>query len=591
MHKNRNYVKAKIKALTPISEPRNEPYHKLEFFILVIIILLGIFVRLTPIFSMQGTLSKLGQYYPTSDDGFFHQHIINEILEYGHIPDPNPLSWLGHPATYPPLYHYTVAYISILTHQPSWFVFFIFPVFIGLISIISVYLLCRKLYGPIGGIVAAGTVAFSQLIALDTNVGTGLPSALAIPLFILSSYFILKGGLHYSILAGLVYGLSCLTWAGSLIFYLPVFVTFFFLSLGRNSLRLKLRDFLATASVFTVIVSPFYLPIVLKYGISSFLGQNVPFVMTRSSSWSDSWYVLRSLQLYGAFFTLFIVSIPFVLYLSRRNRQYRYALIWLVPALITVSLGTRWLQVYFNQALILSVAGFLSFLYYSRGVSRLGVTPKTPYRIFVKLTLILLFIYSFNIPNYLPLITSNQNEQPVQFYPAYASYVGIEKVIPKGSTVLAWWNDGYFISYFGFKNVWDGFTQQVPSWGPERAKDVATIYLSPSESESLSILNRLNVSYVLVSKAYVNNYLSDMVRTYNEYENPITYVSLDAERRTVQGLSQKGSETLFGKLAFPERTEIIFGVPVVIPSQLENFELVWQSSDNLALLYRVKGGS
>src|SRR2546427_6214671 len=50
------------------------------------------------------------------DDSYWHYHLEEQIIQFGHRLNPDPQTWLplGRPETHPPLFHYGVAYAYLL---------------------------------------------------------------------------------------------------------------------------------------------------------------------------------------------------------------------------------------------------------------------------------------------------------------------------------------------------------------------------------------------------------------------------------------------------------------------------------------------
>src|SRR2546430_7435650 len=97
-----------------------------------------------------------------NDDSYWHYHLEEQIVQFGHRLNPDPQAWLplGRPETHSPLFHYAVAYaylfLNFIGSGVSLFTVAYYSNLLAIIlGVVSIYLLVRELYGRIPALSAA----------------------------------------------------------------------------------------------------------------------------------------------------------------------------------------------------------------------------------------------------------------------------------------------------------------------------------------------------------------------------------------------------------------------------------------------------
>jgi len=243
---------------------------------------------------------KLNAYI--SDDAWWHYRHIEEVLKYGHRlnPDIYEFTTLNRPMTYPPLFHYLVAYSYRLFSRWFSLVRFThyFNIFEAVLYLLFIYLFSYKftkdrLFSLIGTLSAS--VSYGMIIR--ARAGELMPFVPG-DLFALGGILILLYQLEYmvnraqpapqhdnkgghselqdeksfllTLSAGILLGLSLLSWSGGVLIYLPLIpAVFFSLGIARPKLIRKSIGLFVFCLVSILLISfPWYFPLISKYGLN-----------------------------------------------------------------------------------------------------------------------------------------------------------------------------------------------------------------------------------------------------------------------------------------------------------------------------------
>lgn len=161
--------------------------------LLAIIFLTGFFIRVYP-----AAVNGL----PLGHDAYYHARVAELMKTQGFI-STEPWPEGGRPHLYPPAYHATLAFLSMVSGIPVLsLIRFVLPVVSSLL-ILSAFWLCRQFRGERAAILAAFIVAVSPffLSAYDS------PELFALFLTSIATFFFLKGKYWHT---GLLLGLSIL---------------------------------------------------------------------------------------------------------------------------------------------------------------------------------------------------------------------------------------------------------------------------------------------------------------------------------------------------------------------------------------------
>src|SRR5207249_372114 len=272
------------------------------------------------------------------DDSYWHYHLEEQIVQFGHRLNPDSQAWLplGRPETHPPLFHYAVAYIYLfLNYLGSGASLFTVAYYSNLPAIIlgvaSIYLLVRELYGMIPALSAAMLFATLPPSISESLISVNKPAYATSWLCVLGFWLFVRAWRKDDRLSlvfpGILLGIASLAWEGALYFFPPVLLGAWLLEVVRKraSRRLNVLTWV-TLGIFGAIGSLWYGAIFLTYGL--FSHSNTPAAMLAESSWTTAptlfgGPVLNAVGNYvnsyslvgdfGALFFLGVLALPFIL--------------------------------------------------------------------------------------------------------------------------------------------------------------------------------------------------------------------------------------------------------------------------------------
>src|SRR2546428_4870913 len=103
------------------------------------------------------------------DDSYWHYHLEEQIVQFGHRLNPDTQAWLplGRPETHPPLFHYAVAYTYLLlSHFNQAITLFTVGYYANvpavILGVVSIFLLTRELDGDRPALI--GALLFAVLL-------------------------------------------------------------------------------------------------------------------------------------------------------------------------------------------------------------------------------------------------------------------------------------------------------------------------------------------------------------------------------------------------------------------------------------------
>lgn len=236
----------------------------LQLGVLLLIYSSGTFIRLAPI-------SNWGVYV-TADDPVLHVRVTEYVLENGHLPRNDSLSWYpwgqNWETTLPNFRYYLTAGLYSLGKSMGFGISVydfcvLFPAFFAPLAVFPMFLLVRLLGEWKSGLIAAGVLVLSSGYLTRTIAGFYRHEHVGLPLLILCVYFFIRAmradtarkNAIYSVLSGLVLVLLTGTWSGFR-FLLDGYAVVAFLALitrrmDDNFLRaFIITDSLAMASTF-----------------------------------------------------------------------------------------------------------------------------------------------------------------------------------------------------------------------------------------------------------------------------------------------------------------------------------------------------
>jgi len=329
--------------------------------LLILICVIGIPLRAQNI--------KLNGYI--SDDAWWHYRHIKDVYTHGHRLNPDSCEFvtLNRPMTYAPLFHYLVGdsyklfdKILPLIQFTHYFNIFEAMLYILLIYGISFVITNDGLSSLIGALAASVSYGFiiraraGELMPFVPGDLFALGSILLLLLFV--KYIINRVRFVYQqgksrlkdiidekcilllLAAGILLGLSLLSWSGSALIYLPLGLFVFVALVIAHPKLIKLTLALFSIYLFSCIVIslPWYLPLILKYGINPH---------TKEMAWfMQGFTVLHQVKplnfyIFTSGISIFFIPVVLLLLLFRRNTINIFIILWILLAVIATYSGWR----------------------------------------------------------------------------------------------------------------------------------------------------------------------------------------------------------------------------------------------------------
>ena len=289
-----------------------------------------------------------------SDDAWWHYRQIKEVVDSGKRmnPDIYEFASLNRPMTYPPLFHYLVAFAYKVFGKGLPLIRFThyFNILEAILYILLVYLISRIISGEnVFSLIGALAASVSYGFIIRARAGELMPFVPA-DLLALGSIFILlkflknpddkKKANLFCLASGVLMGLSFLSWSGTILIYAPL-VLFAVIALFLSNPQLKnkaLKLFCLASLSFLVTSLPWYLPSVLKYGINPHSKEMEWFMQGFTVLHQVkplSFYILTS----GV--AIFFVPIVFLSSLFKRDAVNIFLSFWIVLGLVAAYTGWR----------------------------------------------------------------------------------------------------------------------------------------------------------------------------------------------------------------------------------------------------------
>jgi len=457
-----------------------------------------------------------------SDDAWWHYRHTRDVYTLGHRLNPDNCEFvtLHRPTAYSPLFHYLVAYSYKLFDKIVPFIKFThyFNLLEAILYIILIYWITYiisddGLFSLIGALAASVSYGF----IIRARAGELMPFVLG-DLFALGSILLLlllvkyiinrvrfvyqqgKSGLKdiidgKSVLccmtAGIFLGLSLLSWSGSALIYLPLTLFVFVALVIAHPKLIKLVSFLSFLFLFSFIVIslPWYLPLILKYGINPH---------SKEMAWFMQGFTVlhqvKPLIFYICTSGISIFFIPVVLLLSlfRRNTINIFVILWILLAAIATYSGWRG---------YVAVVPIISAVAIGIGVSRLvrffckENSLSMPIIFIILLLLVGVIGYRISAAKLAPLNPKNTNEvrsngrsiQMLEF---------IKQNYPDSLTVdhISWVSEDEALGKCRMIN--GQYLEYLPKGSSQVFIDVSKIYFS-EEEEAYKICQKYNVDLII----------------------------------------------------------------------------------------------
>src|SRR5437870_404151 len=528
------------------------------------------------------------------DDSYWHYHLEEQIVQFGHRLNPDPQAWLplGRPETHPPLFHYAVAYTYLFLHYiGSGVSLFTVAYYSNLPAIIlgvaSIYLLVRELYGRIPALSAALLFATLPLSIGESLISVNKPAYATTWLCVLSVWLFVRAWRRDDrlslFLPGVLLGIASLAWEGTLYFFPPVLLGAWILEVVRRraSRRLTVLTWV-TLGIFGAIASLWYGPVLLTYGF--WPHSNTPAVMLADSNWTNAPTLfgtpvlnaegnyVNSFSLIGNFGPLFffgVLALPFVLLKGKSEDSLGF--VWMgFGALAPFLVGQKALSYLGVFGLIVVLSWVLSGLPAWNGgirppVRRRATKSSRHVHVF-EASLVLLLVVGSGL--YLGI-------QSAQNPPGATILVVGEKVYaipPKGSVDLSWWDHSGPFEALGDHVLCDLYLEHIPASMAHQDQLVGCIYLS-NVTAAYAKLRALNVSYVHVAGGYFKP-IAPLLNACGLPGSPSDYYQVGSSKTLP--VIEPPAESLFLSLMLNESSSLS-----------PHFKLVYSSDNPAERLYQV----
>lgn len=540
---------------------------------LVIVILLGLVCLIGLPMRMQNM--KLDGYI--SDDAWWHYRHVKEVVEFGHRlnPDIYEFATLSRPMTYQPLFHYVAAYaykifgrgLSLIqfTH---YFNLIEAILYILLIYGISCLLSADRLFSVIGAL----GVAVSYGMIIRARAGELMPfvlgdllafGAVLILLIFVKGILQNKKNIWLCIIAGIFMGLSLLSWSGGVYIYLPL-VLFIFIALtverphlGKEALKLFLLCFAAIL----IICLPWYLPLILKYGLNPH---------SKEMAWfMKGFTVLRQVKppifyIFTSGIPIFFIPLVFLVLLFKREASSIFFNLWIVLGAVSTYVGWRG---------YVAVVPVISAIAISIGLSQMAqFFFKEKFRyvlVLFTIAFLLLATFGYHISRVkiAPLDPRNPNEVRTN-EKSVKMLKFLKSNYPRAVTVdhITWMSEDEAV---GDLRIMAGqYLEYLPAGSSEALKDISRIYISDEEN-AYKLCQKYNVDLIILRKQFLQLPQLSLLFAPPELKSE-DYLKVTKEKEEgneiTVSFTPKGIESMLFRMLSRQK--------------LEKFELVYADADN-----------
>lgn len=451
-----------------------------------------------------------------SDDAWWHFRQINEVVQTGHRlnPDIFEFTTLSRPMTYPPLFHHLVAstykFFKLFYKELSLITFsHYFNVLEGLLYILLIYWISVvissdplfSLIGALGASVAYGVIIRARAGELMAFVPSDLLAlaGVAVLIYVLKDVNNRRSILLCALcaLSGILFGLSTLAWSGAVLIYLPLALAGFLALIINdvNSARTTLKLFFSFLIPFLIIFSPWYLPMVSKYGINPHSKEMDWFMKNFTVS-----HQVKPLIFY--IFTtgvpIFFVPIALLISFFRRSALNIFIILWILLCIGATLTG--WRGYVAVGPIISCVAISIALSWIMRSVFKQG-------SILIPLIFIVSFLavgtWGYYIsalklqtlnPNNVDEVRTNTKSIKMLEY--------LKQKYPQAITVdhISWISEDAAVG--SLRMVGGQYLEYMPKGSSQALKDISKIYLS-DEDNAYKLCQKYNVDLIIVRKQFL----------------------------------------------------------------------------------------
>lgn len=442
-----------------------------------------------------------------SDDAWWHYRQIKQVVESGRRLNPDIYEFvtLRRPMTYQPLFHYTVAFAYKLLGQGMPLVKFThyFNIIEAILYILLIYGLSYlisqdRLFSLIGALATAvsyGVIIRARAAELMPFVLGDLFAFGSICLLLnLSKNIIQKNSIRLCLVSGILMGLSLLAWNGGIYIYLPL-VLFIFIALALSKpelTKVALKLFSLCFIAIIIICLPWYLPLILKYGINPHSKEMAWFMKGFTVLHQVkplSFYILTS----GI--PIFFIPIVFLSSLFKRDAINIFFNLWIILGIVATYIGWRG---------YVAVVPIISAIAISVGISRIVYFFFKKESRYIPTVFIIVFLLvggiGYHISNLrlAPLNPKNPNEVRTN-EKSIKMLEFLKTKYPAAITIdhISWISEDAAVG--SLRMVAGQYLEYLPKGASEVLKDISKVYLADEEN-AYKICQKYNTDLIIVRK-------------------------------------------------------------------------------------------
>lgn len=434
----------------------------------------------------------------TTGGAYGNLRIINSIGEQGHSMYHDKLSYGGRNYIFPPLFYYILSFFSMIF--PLYFVAKIIPILFSSSIVFIVYFIAKKISN--NRTISLLSAFMSGFIPVLTSLTLNTISvfSLSIPLFFLAFYFFLRieENKDFVIYFVITYLLSLLTHPITLLLLVTLLIYYLVATIEKQHPN-KIENEVILFTTFFTIWAYFlmYKEVLLIYG-PQIIWKSIPAVMR--NEYFSNFNILKGIINIGLIpFVFGIYTVYSYFFKSNKKSNYLYVSLFLT---ILISLWLRFIPLKVGLSFLAITLILLFSHYYKYLLIFLKKTKFAKYQIWILITIITLFIITSAIPCFM---RANENIQN-SFEEEIPALNWLKNNV-NNTTILGSVHEGSLISFkTGQKNVADTNFLLIKN-ANQRLKDIKTIYTSSFGTEALPLLDKYNVTYIILSdriKQYYN---------------------------------------------------------------------------------------
>jgi hypothetical protein len=421
------------------------------------------------------------------NSGYLVDRYVDNLLEHGKPLFFDQLSYNGREVLYSPLWHYILAFFSLVFG--SWTLKIVPAIFVSLLVPV-VYLVSKKIVDNDELALFISLMSgFIPVIFVDTLISASVYS-LVLPLMFYLIYLFMDLDeskvikfVIFSFLLSLLHPVSILFSLGLLVYY--ILSSSENLKIGNLKEELMVFNFVSTFFIQFLI----YKKAFLQYGVGV-IWQNIPRQILGSYFDFD---IVGMLYRVGTL-TLIFGLIGIIWGVVRRKER-----ILLLSGFALATLILLWLRlleprigmIFLSVSLVVASAFTLNlFLNY------LGKTKIPYYRISFVVIVMGLIVLSLAVPSFVFATEYVRDNVPSSYDVLVYDWIR-DKALPD-VTIVAPLGKGHYISGIaGKRTVLDGNFLLAPDTS-ERFRDVEKLYSTKSEVEALEVIQKYNIDYIFI---------------------------------------------------------------------------------------------